>query len=82
MKRVNQGGYTMTKSNLASTMQTLLNISENDPAWPAIVADIGIDNLREIIMVLRVVYATHYCGSAAELADQAKENAARAKRLN
>jgi hypothetical protein len=63
-------------------MQDLLAISEHDPAWPAIVADIGIPKLREIIMVLRVVYAVHYCGSGVEAADQAKEKAARVKRLN
>ena len=72
----------MTKTTLATTMQNLLNVSENDPAWPEIIADIGVPKLREIIMVLRVVYAVNYCGSGAELADRAKENAARAKRLN
>jgi hypothetical protein len=72
----------MTKPSLASTMQNLLTVTENDPAWPEIVADIGAAKLREIIMVLRVVYATYHCGSGAERADQAKENAARAKRLN
>jgi hypothetical protein len=39
--------------------------------------------LHEIIMALRVVaYAKSYCGSGAEAADQAKQSAARAKRLN
>jgi hypothetical protein len=33
-------------------------------------------------MTLRYVYAMNYCGSGAELADQAKENAARVRRLN
>jgi hypothetical protein len=47
-----------------------------------ICADLGIDNLRRIILMLRIVYAEFYCGSGAELADQAKENAARARRLN
>jgi hypothetical protein len=72
----------MTNKKLANAMQDLLTISENDPAWPEIIADIGAAKLREIIMVLRVVYAAHYCGSGAEAADQAKENAARVKRLN
>jgi hypothetical protein len=72
----------MTNPNLAATLQALSTVSENDPARPAIIADIGFPKLREIIMVLRVVYAAHYCGSAAELADRAKESAARAKRLN
>jgi hypothetical protein len=72
----------MTSKTLADAMQDLLTVSENDPAWPEIIADIGAAKLRELIMVLRVVYAAYHCGSAAELADQAKESAARAKRLN
>ena len=72
----------MTNKKLAAAMQDLMNVSETDDAWPEVIADIGAAKLREIIMVLRVVYATYHCGSGAERADQAKENAARAKRLN
>jgi hypothetical protein len=51
-------------------------------AWPTIIADIGFPKLRQMIMTLRYAYAANYCGNTAELADKAKETAARVKRLN
>jgi hypothetical protein len=73
----------MTKpGKLAATMQSLLTVTEKDPAWPAIIDDIGVATLCEIIMTLRIVYARYYCGTPADLAEQAKAKAVRAKRLN
>jgi hypothetical protein len=54
----------MTNKKLANAMQDLLTVSENDPAWPEICAEIGFPKLREIIMMLRYAYAAHNVGSA------------------
>jgi hypothetical protein len=53
-------------NKLMATMNDLIGVSERDPAWDDVIADIGTDALQRIIATLVAVYGRHSGSSAAD----------------